>query len=218
MIIYKTTNLVNGKIYIGQDCKNNPNYYGSGSIIIKAIKKYGKENFKKEILDFCSSLVELNEKEKYWINKLDAKNKNIGYNILDGGGNGPMPIEVKLKLSKKLKGRIFTDEHKLKISKNHHNVSGENNPMFGKTHSEDTKKYMVTLNSGRKQSLITKLKHSENAKGEKNSNAKLKENDVVLIRELYFKENIKQIELSELFNVGQTAISKIVIYKTWKHI
>ena len=47
MIIYKTTNLVNKKIYIGQDSKNNPEYLGSGAIVKKAIKKYGKENFKK---------------------------------------------------------------------------------------------------------------------------------------------------------------------------
>ena len=44
MIIYKTTNLVNGKIYIGQDSNNNPNYYGSGTLLHKAIKKYGLES------------------------------------------------------------------------------------------------------------------------------------------------------------------------------
>lgn len=47
MVIYKTTNLINGKIYIGQDSKDRPNYYGSGKLIHRAIKKYGKENFKK---------------------------------------------------------------------------------------------------------------------------------------------------------------------------
>ena len=46
MIIYKTTNLVNGKIYIGKDSKNNPNYLGSGNLLKKALIKYGKENFK----------------------------------------------------------------------------------------------------------------------------------------------------------------------------
>ena len=50
MVIYKTTNLINGKIYIGQDSKNNPKYLGSGVIFLKAIKKYGKENFVKETL------------------------------------------------------------------------------------------------------------------------------------------------------------------------
>ena len=47
MIIYKTTNTINGKIYIGQDKNNNPSYYGSGKILQKAIKKYGKESYPK---------------------------------------------------------------------------------------------------------------------------------------------------------------------------
>ena len=41
MIIYKTTNLINGKFYIGKDSKNDPNYLGSGKILKKAFKKYG---------------------------------------------------------------------------------------------------------------------------------------------------------------------------------
>ena len=49
MIVYLITNLINGKRYIGMDSKNNPQYLGSGTLILKAIKKYGKENFKKEI-------------------------------------------------------------------------------------------------------------------------------------------------------------------------
>jgi len=42
MVIYKITNLINNKFYIGQDIKNNPKYLGSGNLIISAIKKYGK--------------------------------------------------------------------------------------------------------------------------------------------------------------------------------
>ena len=84
MIIYKTTNLITGKIYIGQDSNNNPNYLGSGKYLWNAIKKHGKENFKKEIICECSSKEELNEKEKYWIKILKCKTPN-GYNITDGG-------------------------------------------------------------------------------------------------------------------------------------
>ena len=52
MIIYKTTNLVNGKTYVGQDSKNNKKYLGSGKILKSAIKKYGRSSFKKEIIEY----------------------------------------------------------------------------------------------------------------------------------------------------------------------
>jgi hypothetical protein len=81
MIIYKTTNLINGKIYIGQDSKNNPDYFGSGKYFKRALKKYGKENFIKEIIDTAETLDELSEKEIYWIDKLDSIKPGIGYNL-----------------------------------------------------------------------------------------------------------------------------------------
>ena len=87
MIIYKTTNLINGKIYIGQTRKTAPSYYGSGTVIRHAIKKYGKENFSREILEECCTEKELNEREIYWIDFYDSCNPDIGYNILIGGAN-----------------------------------------------------------------------------------------------------------------------------------
>ena len=80
-IIYKTTNLINGKIYVGQDSFNNVEYFGSGKIIKQAIEKYGKENFKKEILEKCSSREELDERETFWIQELKSHDREIGYNI-----------------------------------------------------------------------------------------------------------------------------------------
>lgn len=88
MIIYKTTNLINGRFYVGQDSHNDSSYYGSGILLGSAIKKYGKENFKKEILCECQSKKELDEKEKFWIKKLKATRKNIGYNLTEGGTGG----------------------------------------------------------------------------------------------------------------------------------
>jgi hypothetical protein len=61
MIIYKITNKVNSKIYIGQDKHDNPNYLGSGKILHLAFKKYGSENFIKEIIEECESKEHLNE-------------------------------------------------------------------------------------------------------------------------------------------------------------
>jgi len=47
-IIYKTTNKINNKFYVGYDTKNNPKYLGSGLLLKRAIEKYGQENFKKK--------------------------------------------------------------------------------------------------------------------------------------------------------------------------
>lgn len=58
MVVYLTTNMINGKQYIGLDKKNNPSYLGSGLMLKRAIKKYGRANFVKEILQECSSMQE----------------------------------------------------------------------------------------------------------------------------------------------------------------
>jgi group I intron endonuclease len=81
MIIYITTNLVNGKKYIGRDSNNNPHYYGSGNALKKAIKKYGKSNFKKDIIEICSSIEELCNREKYWIKNFNAVQSKMFYNL-----------------------------------------------------------------------------------------------------------------------------------------
>jgi group I intron endonuclease len=88
MIIYKITNKLNGKIYIGQDKNNNPFYYGSGKKIQSAIKKYGKENFVKEILEDCVDENHMNEREVYWILFYNSQDRKTGYNISEGGKEG----------------------------------------------------------------------------------------------------------------------------------
>jgi len=88
MQIYKITNLINNKIYIGKDTSSDSNYFGSGLLIKKAIKKYGIENFKKEILDETNDLENLCIKEKYWIKNFNSTNLKIGYNISKGGDGG----------------------------------------------------------------------------------------------------------------------------------
>jgi len=88
MVIYKITNLVNGKFYIGKDKYNKETYYGSGMIINQAIAKHGKENFKREIVEYCNSEDHMNEREVYWIDKLNARERGIGYNIHKGGTFG----------------------------------------------------------------------------------------------------------------------------------
>jgi hypothetical protein len=88
MIIYKTTNLINGKIYVGKDTLNRPGYLGSGIYLKNAISKYGIENFTKETIETCQSKDELCERELFWIKELKSQDKSIGYNISDGGEGG----------------------------------------------------------------------------------------------------------------------------------
>lgn len=83
--VFKVTNLINSKIYIGKTSYYRDAYYGSGKAIQNAILKHGISNFKKEILDTANSLPELNEKEKYWISKYESYNPSIGYNRSYGG-------------------------------------------------------------------------------------------------------------------------------------
>lgn len=86
--IYLTTNLINGKKYVGQhrSARFQPDkYIGSGVLLLKAIEKYGIENFKCELLESCNSDDELNEKEIYWIKKLNAVEDEDYYNLCKGG-------------------------------------------------------------------------------------------------------------------------------------
>lgn len=86
--IYKTTNLINNKIYIGQKKSSKflgEKYLGSGIRLKEALYKYGQENFKTELIDTAESQDDLDIKEKYWINYYNSKDKFIGYNIADGG-------------------------------------------------------------------------------------------------------------------------------------
>lgn len=109
--IYITKNLINGKQYIGQSKykdKNykNRNYLGSGKLIVEAIKKYGKDNFSKIIIDEAYSKEELDTKEKYWIMYYNAVESPNFYNILKGGSCG---------LGRAL-GSKYTEEEKQKMS------------------------------------------------------------------------------------------------------
>lgn len=86
--IYKTTNIINNKIYVGQHKAPKfmgRRYLGSGILLTEAIKKYGRKNFICELLDTAETFKELNQKEILWISKLDATNSAIGYNISPGG-------------------------------------------------------------------------------------------------------------------------------------
>ena len=113
MIVYKITNLLNGKIYVGQTTQTlearmlQHKYHHKGLYIDRAIYKYGFENFHSEILEECNTQDELNEREKFWIAKLNSK-VPFGYNQTDGGRghSGYIPtLEALANMSKAAKIR-----------------------------------------------------------------------------------------------------------------
>ena len=88
--IYLTTNNVNGKKYVGQHTGYiTDDYLGSGKLLKKAVKKYGKENFSRKIICYCKNQEELDKKEAFYINDFfnAVKNENF-YNIAEGGRGG----------------------------------------------------------------------------------------------------------------------------------
>lgn len=121
--IYITTNLINQKKYIGKrKCKcdiDRDTYIGSGKILKSAIKKYGKENFVKDILEICENEEVCNEREKYWIAFYNAVHNDEFYNIASGGEGG----DTYAGLSDEELARI----RQIKSAKS----SGENNPRYG---------------------------------------------------------------------------------------
>lgn len=85
-VVYKTTNIVNNKIYVGLHSTNNinDNYIGSGYVLKEAIKKYGKSKFRKEILYVFNSRDEARKMEASIVDKDFCKRKDT-YNLTEGG-------------------------------------------------------------------------------------------------------------------------------------
>jgi group I intron endonuclease len=159
MIIYKTTNLINGKSYVGQQSTDIKTYLGSGKILEFAIKKYGVENFKKEIIEECLTREELNKREIYWIKKL-----NPVYNIHEGGYGGYNKFAVGA--NKKKKGKTWEEIYSPEGLETMRSIerSGKNNSFYGKTHTEENKKLNAEqarkMHTGSKRSEASKLRSS----------------------------------------------------------
>lgn len=115
MVIYKVTNLINGKLYIGQSRDVKERWRGhrkcKKSILGRAIQKYGKESFKFEIIDKAFSFEDLNYKEVFYI-KFYKSLAPYGYNLESGGSTQKEFSEVTIeKMSEGQRRRFKTKIH-----------------------------------------------------------------------------------------------------------
>lgn len=146
MFIYKITNNINNKVYVGQTARTFEGRMAehqrhSRTAIDKAIKKYGIENFTIEVIDQADSINELNKLEIKWISHYDSMTSK-GYNQCIGGEN--------------TLGYNHREESKKKMSEAKKKVYlGENNPFFGKTHSDNQKAKWSKARKGRDMSKVT---------------------------------------------------------------
>lgn len=169
-IVYQTTCLVNNKIYIGVHSTEdiNDDYLGSGFHLKKAIEKYGRNKFKKDIIKIFDDPKNAYELETQIVNEDFIKSNNT-YNIVLGGKGGYLGEQANQKRIISLKGSVHTEERKIKISLARKGQTsprkgvtlsqttkdkisetriknglafGENNPMYNKKHSNDTKNKM----------------------------------------------------------------------------
>lgn len=138
--IYKITNKVNRKIYIGMSINlkrrkwEHQNKYCNHPIA-NAIKKYGWENFEFEVIQYFSELCDINyilNREMYWIKFYKSQDRNIGYNIKSGG-------PTNCGENNSMWGKHHSDETKKKISeKAKIHSKGERNGMFGKKQTQES--------------------------------------------------------------------------------
>jgi len=161
-LIYKITNNINGKHYIGchKTSDKNDGYMGSGKLIVRAIKKYGIENFSKEIIVECSNSAEMFSKEKELV-ILCAES----YNLKSGGAGGFDFIngDEILRIAKNKKAREITNSR-------HHDKLSEWGSKGGRVNIEKHGVNQKWLESGRTSFLgKTHTKETKQSIGNKNS-------------------------------------------------
>ncbi len=257
MIIYKATNLINGKVYIGQTIKSlktrkrqhftNTRYKRfDNNFFANALRKYGQDSSKWEIIDTAESIEKLNIKEIYWIKFYKSTNRLFGYNTNTGGNNGSPTKEVIKRIADKQRGKFVSQETRDKLSKAHKKrLETEKHPMLGRKHSIESrlkmskaikgrvstfkghhhtaasKKLLAAAHLGTKSSKDTKRKISIALKGlqvgEKNPMCTLTTQTVIEIKTL-LKEGISCNEISEITGVKLGKIHHISANHTWRHI
>lgn len=176
--MYKITNIINNKFYIGIHATDDlgDGYFGSGYYLKLAIKKYGKINFIKEIMEYFTSYDKLNKREREIVNIDFVKRRDTYNNEIGGAGGKYWTDELRKKMSEVKRGCESTwkksgkTTHSIKtrkiMSENHADFSGNKNPMYGK----NVKDYMppaeyenmcLNISKGNKDKVRTK-EHKKN--------------------------------------------------------
>lgn len=152
--IYITTNNINNKKYIGQrKIMNRPDdrsYLGSGAILREAIKKHGRENFSREIIEYAYSKEELDRMEKDLIREMNAINSRDFYNIATGGDGGDTTSGWSEERARTHSKRI----KELGI------YAKENNGFYNKKHSAETRRRLSEIAKQRTTNGFQGKKHS----------------------------------------------------------
>jgi len=183
-VIYKITNKINGKVYIGQTTGSFDRRYSSNlerntssEHLRSSIRKYGIENFEIEKeLFVAKTKEELDELERRLIRQYNSNDPAFGYNSSDGGANGKPNEETKRRLSESHKGYVMPEEQKKAISKS---LKGKSKPPFSEEHkaniskagrnrkpiSEETRARLSKASKGRKMSAEARRKISESLTG-----------------------------------------------------
>jgi group I intron endonuclease len=172
MIVYKVTNKINGKVYIGitrhhlekrkREHYDKAKYQQSNSIFHNALLKYDKNDFMWEVINKADTFDELSEMEITYIKKYNSFNE--GYNSTSGGERSFIMSDItKEKLKNiNLGSKKHSDEWKQHLSET---MKGDKNPFYGKKHSDVVKNKLRNVHTGKKLSIEIKLKISQSHKG-----------------------------------------------------
>jgi group I intron endonuclease len=222
--IYKTYS-PSGFYYYGRHSTLdiNDGYLGSGNWI-KSIKN--KSNLKRDIILFCENEQELIKKEEEYLKKyindpkcMNFNEKSTGFSSLNNPNKlikGSKILSERIKGEKNgMYGKTHSDEYKKYLSEN---MKGEKNPFYGKTHTEETKEKISKSNKGRKFSpeVIEKLKNR--FPGTTHPASKLNREQILEIYNLSWEGKLTQTEIAKKFNIRQGHVTKIKNGQLWQKI
>lgn len=220
--IYKITNNINGKIYIGQSnniqrqFSEHQNRGATSRIPVDiAIQRYGKENFNFEIIEECS-IEQLNQKETYWITYFNSIEN--GYNCSAGGDQQSIGSN---------NGRAILTENEVKFIRTAYNNHERRKDVYEYFKDKITFSSFARIWDGTSWAHImpevlteeNKRYYSKEAtNGEKSSNAKLTDEEVIKIRERYVSENAKTIYKDYEDRCSYNTLQQILWGRTYKHL